>query len=174
MKMKKRLVCCVMIFFCTINFLSCQKSPKNIYTLLTEICVSFGDELGASVMYADTESDGFTVANENTLGRLYEGKWERPSCMSRIRSYAIRLPVDDSGLEIHILKCVSLSDRGEVSALVQRRIDRFQNAEIKEYAPQDYEKYFVGAEVYVKGDTVFLLATPDNTSVKRIIRNRSA
>lgn len=138
--------------------------------LLTKINESFVDESTVSLMYSDTETDGFTFADGKTLGRLYDGRWEAPSCVSRIRAYAIRLPVDDSGFEVHILKCVSLSDRGEVAALVQRRVDRLQNAEIREYAPESYEKYFVGAEVYIKGDTVFLLATPDNRAVKKLIR----
>ena len=168
--MKKRFICCILTVFCFINLPSCQKSPENIYVLLTKISESFEDEAFASLMYSDTETDGFTVADGRTLGRLYDGRWEEPSCYNRISSYAVRLPLDDSGFEIHILKCVSLSDRSEVSALVQRRIDRLQNAEIREYAPESYEKYFVGAELYVKGDTVFLIATPDNEAAKKIIR----
>ena len=168
--MKKRIICCALIFLCLISLISCQKSPENIYMLLTKINESFEDEVATSLMYSDTGTDGFTLADGKTLGRLYDGRWEAPGCASRIRAYAIRLPVDDSGFEIHILKCVSLSDRDEVASLVQRRIDRLQNAEIREYAPESYEKYFVGAEIYIKGDTVFLLATPDNRSVKKLIR----
>ena len=113
---------------------------------------------------------GYTVFDGRSIGRLYIGRWEEPACFSVISEYAIRLPLDDSGFEIHAIRCVNLSDTEEISRLIRKRIDMLQNAEIKEYAPESYERYFVGAEVYVFGDTVFLLATPDNLSVKRLIR----
>jgi hypothetical protein len=121
-------------------------------------------------MYSDIEKDGFSVADGKMLGRLYNGKWEVPTCFLRISEYAVRLPLDDSGFEIHALKCLNASDTEEVSRLVRKRIDRLQSAEIKEYAPESFERCFVGAEVYVRGDIVFLLATPDNLSAKRIIK----
>ena len=148
---------------------SCAKSPEDIYGLVVKLSDSFSEESGACVFYSDTEKDGFAVADGRELGRLYIGKWEEPYCFSRIRGYAVRIPLDDSGFEIHALKCVNVSDTEEVSRLVQMRIDRLQNAEIKEYAPESYERYFVGAEIYVRGDTVFLLATPDNRAVKKMI-----
>lgn len=159
-----------MALLCIIALSSCKKSPENIYLLLTKLSESFGEEYGPSLLYSDIEKDGFDTVDLKALGRLYSGKWEKPACGSKISGYAIRLPLDDSGFEIHVLKCVNISDTEEVSELLKKRIERLQNAEIKEYAPESYERYFVGAEVYILGDTVFLLATPDNLSVKRMIR----
>ncbi len=168
--MKKRFFCLLAFVFYILSLSSCQKSPENIYSLVIKLSESFGDENGYCLFYSDIETEGFSVADGEAFGRLYSGKWENPSCFSRITGYAIRLPLDDSGFEIHAIKCVNVSDTEEVSRLVQKRIDRLQNAEIKAYAPESYERYFVGAEVYVRGDTVFLLATPDNLSVKKIIK----
>jgi hypothetical protein len=168
--MKKRLFC---IFICTVFLLSlfsCQKSPENIYSLLENLCEGFSEEYGKALLFSDKETGGFTQTDGKTLGRLYSGKWEAPACFSQVTGYAIRLPLDDSGFEIHIIKCVNPSDTDEVSALLQKRIDKIQSSEIKEYAPESYEKYFVGSEVYVVGDTVFLLATPDNSLVKSLIK----
>ncbi len=169
MKLKKLFLLSLAAFLCVMSLSSCRKSPENIYALVVKLSESFGEESGACVFYSDTEKDGFTVADGETLGRLYVGKWEAPPCFSRIRGYAVRIPLDDSGFEIHALKCVNVSDTEEVSRLVQKRIDRLQNAEIKAFAPESYERYFVGAEIYVRGDTVFLLATPDNRAVKKMI-----
>ena len=169
--MKMRLFYFLFVFLTLFSLNCCAKSPENIYTLLTELSENFGDEYGFSVLYSDSEQQGFTKCDMQTVGRLYKGKWEDPSCASKIKEFAIRLPLDDSGFEIHILRCVNISDIDEVKSLLQKRIDRLQNSEIKDYAPESYEKYYVGAEIYVKGDTVFLLATPDNRSIKKIINN---
>lgn len=167
--MKRRFLTVLTALICAFSLSACKKSPEDIYTLVVKLSESFSEESCARVFYSDTEKDGFTVADGKTLGRFYIGKWEEPPCFSRIRGYAVCIPLDDSGFEIHALKCVNVSDTEEVSRLVQKRIDRLQNAEIKEYAPESYERYFVGAEVYVRGDTVFLLATPDNRLVKKMI-----
>lgn len=167
--MKRIFLLFLSALICALAFNSCAKSPEDIYGLVVKLSDSFSEESGACVFYSDTEKDGFTVADGKTLGRFYIGKWEEPPCFSRIRGYAVCIPLDDSGFEIHALKCVNVSDTEEVSRLVRKRIDRLQNAEIKEYAPESYERYFVGAEVYVRGDTVFLLATPDNRLVKKMI-----
>lgn len=169
--MKKRFFAVLILVACVFSLSACEKSPENIYRLTEKLSESFGDEYGFSLMYSDREADGFTVAEYEALGRLYTGKFEKPSCASKISGYAIRLPLDDSGFEIHALKCVNISDTEEISALIGKRIARLQNAEIRKYAPESYEKHFVGAEIFVWGDTVFLLATPDNLSVKRIIKS---
>ncbi len=170
-RMKKRFFCLFAAVFCILSLNSCQKSPENIYGLVKRLSESFGEENGHCLFYSDTETDGFDTVNGETLGRLYNGKWDTPSCFSRIKGFAIRLPLDDSGFEIHAIKCVNVSDTEEVSRLIQKRIDRLQSAEIKAYAPESYERYFVGAEIFVRGDTVFLLATPDNLAVKKIIKH---
>ena len=168
--MKRRIALVFLIAAVIFNLPSCKSSPKNIYGLIKTLSDSFSEEKGAYILYADSEQAGFSVLDGKDLGRLYIGRWEEPSCFSRISGYAIRLPLDDSGFELHALKCVNLSDTEEISRLIRKRIDRLQNAEIKEYAPESYERYFVGAEIFVWGDTVFLLATPDNLSVKRQIK----
>lgn len=168
--MKKRVLTVLLTAVCILSLSGCQKSPRNIYGLLCALSESFSEEYGPSLLYSDSEVEGFDIGTPELLGRLYLGRFEEPSCASKLSGFAIRLPLDDSGFEIHILKCVNVSDTEEVSELVGKRIDRLQNAEIREYAPESYERYFVGAEVFVWGDTVFLLATPDNLYVKNIIK----
>ena len=168
--MTRRIVSVFLILAALFSLCSCSKSPKDIYGLVKTLSESFDEDSGACIYYSDKEQVGYTVLDGRSLGRLYIGRWEEPACFSVISEYAIRLPLDDSGFEIHAIRCVNLSDTEEISRLIRKRIDMLQNAEIKEYAPESYERYFVGAEVYVFGDTVFLLATPDNLSVKRLIR----
>ncbi len=167
--MKKIKLLC--LFLALIALLpSCAKKERDICSLLLELCDIFSEEYGPSVLYSDAEHQGFTKSDGVTLGRLYTGLFEPPNCYSRIKSFAVRLPMDDSGFEIHIIKCVNRSDTEEISALLMRRIDSITSSEIMDYAPESYERYFIGAEVFTRGDTVFLLATPDNAKVKKEIK----
>ncbi len=154
----------------TVILPSCAKKEQDICSILTRLCDIFPEEYGFSALYSDTEQEGFILADGDDLGRLYTGLFQPPSCYSRIEGFAIRLPMDDSGFEIHIIKCVNRSDTEEISALLMRRIDKITSSEIMDYAPESYEKYFIGAEIYIRGDMVFLLATPDNAKVKREIK----
>jgi hypothetical protein len=61
-------------------------------------------------------------------------------------------------------------DTAEAEALLLRRVERLQSAEILEYAPEGYELYFRGAEVRTVGRYAVLLATPDNASAFRAIK----
>ena len=153
----------------------CSPSPKevDIYTLLIELCETNGEAYGKEIIYFDrtrnSENGDFHTLSEEKLGYLYTGRFEPPGCMSRISGYALRMPLDTSGYEIHIIECLNPSDTSEISSLLQKRIDKLQGSEILSIAPETYEMYFRGAVLYSKGRYVFLLATPDNASViKRI------
>jgi hypothetical protein len=60
-----------------------------------------------------------------------------------------------------------------VAALVRKRVQKISSSEIREFAPESFEMYFVGSEVFVYRDTVYLLATPDNAAAKRLVRKCS-
>ncbi len=149
---------------------SCSEKEPDIYGMLISLCEVFDEEYGTSLLYSDSEQEGFYTSSPEEFGRLFTGRIEPPYCFSRIAGYAIRLPVDDSGFEIHIVLCVNRSDAEEVSALLQKRIDRICGSEILEYAPESYERYYRGAEIYVYKKAVFLLATPDNRALKKEIK----
>ncbi len=166
---KMKIICLILAL--TAFLPSCSKNAPDICLLLTELCEDFSDECGPSVLYCSTEREGFITADGDDIGRLYTGRFESPNCYSRIKDFAIRLPLDDSGFEIHIIKCVNRSDTNEIAALLMRRIDSITSSEIMDYAPESYERYFISAEIFIQGDTVFLLATPDNANVKRKIKD---
>jgi len=112
---KKRIGALFLLIFCLTSAVSCGKGTDDVYALVTALSESFGEDHGPSLMYSDKAAMGFTEVGHETLGRLYLGKWESPACASRIESFAIRLPLDDSGFEIHALKCVNASDTDEIS-----------------------------------------------------------
>ncbi len=161
----------IFFIFLTSVFLlfGCAPSETDICEVLSELSSLFPEEQKC-VFYTSAERDSFKLADSKALGRLYMGKFETPGCYPRIKDFAIRLPLDDSGFEIHIIKCVNRSDREEIADMLMRRIDSVRSSEILDYAPENYEKYFIGAEVYTRGDLVFLLATPDNAEVIRKIK----
>ncbi len=176
--MKRRMVLAFMaaLVFCFGAF-SCSKNDggKELGTLLFSLCRAGKNESReGAVFYADevtaSQNDGLRVQSSEDFGFLYDGIFAPPVCYDRIENYAIRLSLDFSGFELHVIKCVNISDCEEVSAMLQRRVDKLQNAEIRDYAPEGYEICFTGATVYTKGRYVFLISTYDNEAVIKQIK----
>lgn len=166
-------------FFCfllMLTFVCSCSGDKNTDAaeLLLDICEENGVSKTKGIFYVDETrnqpNEDFYVISSEELGYLYSGKFEPPLCLSRIESVALRLPLDESGCEIHVIKCLNPSDTDEISVMLQSRIDRLQSAEILSFAPETYEMYFRGAKIYTKGCFAFLIATPDNESVIKQIK----
>lgn len=159
---------------CVCSCIGGKKSGASPDELLLRLCEMSGGENNKAVLYLnrtpDAENSGFRVMSGEDFGYLYSGKFEAPACMDRIVGYAIRLPLDESGHEIHIIECVDPSDTEEVGALLLARVERMQSAEILEFAPEGYEICFRGAIVRAYGRYVFLLSTPDNASLEAEIK----
>ena len=155
--------------------LSCSKGDDvDIYSFIYELCEAGGsDAHETAVFYADersaNENSGLRVRSNEEFGFLYDGVFAEPACFGRIEGFVIRMPQDDSGFEVHVIKCVNVSDTSEVAAMLQRRVDRLQSAEILEFAPESYEICFRGAIVYTRGRLAFLISTYDNEAVRRVI-----
>lgn len=153
--------------------MSCGARETDICELALAVCDEMEESGGRGILYLDrtrNSSNGdFHELSKDNFGFLYTGKKETPSCINRITGYAVRLSLDGNGCEIHIIECVNPSDTDEVSAMLLERVERLQGAEILQYAPESYEMYFRGAEVFTEGRYAFLLATPDNEAVKAVI-----
>ena len=176
--MIKRVFCLVFTLLAVCGcVLSCsgRGSDGDICRILTELCKVGGDGgENKAIFYLDEahkcENGDFRVLSKEDFGYLYDGIFSAPVCFERIEGYAIRMPLDDSGYEIHVVKCVNISDSVEVSQMLMRRVERMQSAEILDYAPESYEICFRGAIVYTRGRYVFLLATPDNEALVKEIK----
>ena len=169
--MKKSICIFLLVITSALNcFSGCGCDKTDIYGLMGEMCAYFDSN-------GETDKKYVLMTDENSsaekLGRLYTGLHEAPGCYQLITGYAVRLPADESGFEIHALRCRNRSDTEEVAELLRKRIKKISSSEIKEYAPESFEMYFAGSEIFVYRDTVYLLATPDNSAIKRIIK-RSA
>ncbi len=152
-----------------------KEDDADIVQLLYRLCEvgGQGSEDTAAFYFDDVTAskyDGLRVRSSEDFGFLYDGIFAEPVCYNRIENYAIRLPLDTSGFEVHIMRCVNLSDCAEVQAMLSRRLDKMQNAEIREYAPENYEICFTGATVYAEGRYVFLISTYDNEAVIKEIK----
>lgn len=176
----KRAFCVILTLItlsvCVRATVSCNVKSCDIYEFLTELCEAFdeGAGVGKGITYAENAltSLGIKQMAPERFGRLYTGRNEPPPCFSRIEGYALRLPSDESGFEIHIIRCVNRSDTAEVSNMLASRIEMLSSAEIRQYAPSTYLTYFENAEIYVRGRYVFLLATPNNEKCIKIIKDR--
>ena len=166
-------VLCTLLTLTSLCSCSSYKS-KDAAELLLDICEENGVSKIKGKLYVDkahkSPNEDFCVISSDDLGYLYSGKFEPPLCLNRIESVALRLPLDDSGCEIHVIKCLNPSDTEEIASMLQSRIDKLQGAEILSFAPETYEMYFKGAEIYTKGCFAFLIATPDNKSVIKQIK----
>lgn len=169
--MIKKTACAALCFILSLTFItSCSERKVNTNDFLLYLCEIFSEDQKNAVLYGTQEQEDFKLMTPEDAGRLYLGRWESPNCYNRIQSMAVRLPLDDSGFEIHIIKGLNRSDSSELSALLQKRTDKIQNSEIKQYAPENYQEYYVGAEIYSYKGYIFLLATPNNRAVKKAIR----
>lgn len=161
----KRLFCAVLIL--AVCLISCQVRTVEAPELLTKLCNIFGSEDNVK---KGTVYDFDHPLTSERFGMLYTGKYASPPCFSRIAGYTIRLPSDESGFEIHIIECVNRSDTAEISRMLSSRIQMLRSAEIREYAPDTYLRYFENATVVTKGRYAFLLATPNNEKCIKIIK----
>jgi hypothetical protein len=157
--------------------LGCGRNETDIYAVMDKLCIYYSENSGQTSKYTlisgETAPAGYAEWSAEKFGRLYTGLYEKPACFALITAYAIRLPSDESGFEIHAVRCQNRSDTDEVSALLQKRIKKISSSEIKEYAPESFEMYYSGSEIFVYRDTVYLLATPDNAAAKKLIRKYS-
>ena len=166
--MKKSICVFLLVITSVLNcFSGCGRDETDIYSLMGEMCAYFDatDEKDEKYIIMTDES-----GSAEKFGRLYTGLYEAPGCYPLITGYSVRLPSDESGFEIHAVRCRNRSDTEEIAALLAKRIKKISFSEIKEYAPESFEMYFAGSEIFVHRDTVYLLATPDNAAMKRIIK----
>ena len=149
----------------------CDSQQKtDIKTVMRELCALQSETKGVMYCRETAGEEDFFVLDEDNFGRLYSGKFAPPVCIDRINDYTVRLPVDDSGYEIHIIECLNRSDVGEVADMLRQRTEKIQNSEILEYAPENFEKYFRGATVLTYGRYAVLLATPDNEAAEKLLK----
>ncbi|MBR2473713.1 MAG: hypothetical protein IKB51_01605 [Clostridia bacterium] len=157
------------ILLCALQLISCGARQVDICELMQRLCEESGGENGKGILYfnqtRNSQNEDFEELSYEDFGFLYSGKREPPVCANRITGYAVRLSLDGDGYEIHIIECANPSDTEEISEMLLKRVERLQGAEILQYAPQTYEMYFRGAQVYARGKYAFLLATPDNKAV---------
>ena len=174
----KRIFMVVLAVICICGCVpSCILRGKNvdICEVLLKLCeIENGYSSDKAVFYFDEtrkcENVDFQLLSGQRFGYLYDGVFEEPVCFGRIEGYAIRMPLDTSGYEIHIIECVNVSDSEEIGAMLLRRVEKMQSAEILQYAPESYEICFRGAIVYTRGRYAFLLATPDNDAAVKVIK----
>ena len=157
--------------------LGCGRNETDIYTVMDKLCLYYSENAEQTSKYTlisgETAPAGYVKWGAEKFGRLYTGLYEAPACFAIITAYAIRLPSDESGFEIHAVRCQNRSDTDEVAVLLQKRIKKISSSEIKEYAPESFEMYYAGSEIFIYRDTVYLLATPDNAAAKKLIRKYS-
>ncbi|MBE6609553.1 MAG: hypothetical protein E7634_02665 [Ruminococcaceae bacterium] len=165
----KKTICIFLLLITTVLtcFSGCGRDETDIYAVMGELCAYFDSSGETYAKYVLMTDDDGTAEK---LGRLYTGLYEAPGCYPLINGYAVRLPSDESGFEIHAVRCRNRSDTAEIADLLLKRIKKISFSEIKDYAPESFEMYFAGSEIFVLRDTVYLLATPDNAAAKRIIR----
>lgn len=102
-------------------------------------------------------------ASQNSLGLgyLYSGTREEFEDFQRIRDFSIRLSCEISVFEIHVIEAIHASDARILAEAMSRRASKLNETIAFEKASGRIS-CASGADVYVKGKYVFLLATPDN------------
>ncbi len=173
--MSKKL-CALLIFpilLCFPHVSSCSAKEVSALELCAAVDALFLQEDRGAIFYssrqiANIPSEELTPS---LLGRIYTGRYQQPDCCDRISECAVRLPLDESGFEVHVAVALNLSDVPELTRLLEKRLKRMTSNELLQYAPEEYERNYATAELYTVGRYVILLATPDNALAKRTVRS---
>lgn len=151
---------------------ACSGKTVDCNGLMQEICQLFPDMPATESMYlSDTTSGGISMS-EQDAAHIYTGEYGTLSEWSMLDSYAVRLPDRPQIYEIHILKVKNESDAETVSKLLCRRADLLAQYFVNPEKTGDYDYSSYRADVYMKGQYVFLLATPNNAAVIDLIEKK--
>ena len=166
----KRILCCAICLMAVgILLVACSGKTTDCNTLMEQICGLFPDIPATESMYLSDTSQGGIEMSEQDAAHIYTGEYGTLAEWAMLDSYAVRLPDAPQIYEIHILKVKNDSDVETVSKLLCQRADLLAKyfADPAKTGEYDYSGY--RAEVYQKGQYVFLLATPNNASVIELI-----
>lgn len=164
-----KIVALLVVLSLVLSSLSCSKDEISALELCRVLDALFENEDRGAVFYSSNELDNVKLLDAEALGRLYIGKYQAPTCYDRISDCAARLPLDESGFEIHVLIAFNRSDTDELVKLLEKRLDSMTSNELLLYAPDEYLENYRTAEIYVKGKFVFLLSTPNNELCKKTV-----
>lgn len=161
----------VLLCFSSLGATSCSGGGASAQQICEAVDALFPEEDRGAVFYSlhAPEGSGAEELSAELLGRLYTGIYEPPGCLDRISECAVRLPLDESGFEVHVAVALDLSDASELTRLLEKRLKKMTSSELLLYAPEEYERNYATAELYVSGRYVILLATPDNALAKKTV-----
>ena len=76
----------------------------------------------------------------------------------------------EDGYQIFLCKIRHPSEAPRGEALLRRRLELLQKADVRRYMREDYESCISSAQVYGNGNWLFLLATGENDLVREKIK----
>ena len=156
----QRLLCFLCVWLAAISCISCATGTRAANELLTDFCASYGD-MPAGQTYqsgkAEWEKGFLSPALADSLFLEDNGE----NAFSRCREYAIFLSSSFEGGEIAFLRCAGREDAVRVAEMCAARLAR-----LKQITPQ--AAILQDACVLRHGNTVVLLALPDNIRAKEI------
>lgn len=148
---------------------ACGSGAVRASGLLSDICQLFPDlPATESVYQSDTESGG-ELLSEQDAAHIYKGEYGALPEWSLVEEYAVRLPDQPQIYEIHILKVKDETNLETISKLLCHRADLLAKYFNDPSKTGDYDYSGYRADVYQKGQYVFLIATPNNDSVIALI-----
>ena len=152
-----------------------QPSGYTARELLTAITAELGATPPTRGVFAHGAQQGNReYLNARLSGLLYYGQaGAKIHEFDLLADYAIHLSTDQSGFEIHVFKLMCISDRAQVSKILQRRIYLLQSREVHIFNPSGYETHIASATVHISGNFVVLLVTNDNQTAIRVIERKT-
>lgn len=117
-------------------------------------------EGGAFTLYEDHGKEKGIVYP--SLFPLLYGTKGHDDVFASICDYAVLLSKNESGFEVHLFRVLHPSQIECVYELLCQRLEMLQNAAIRAYEGEKYERCLSGASIMQIEDMICLLATPDN------------
>ena len=149
------------------------KTAKNpsCADIMTAVVAAYPDIPKQKTLYlAGATEDSEAFIDPEFACYLYTANYEEFPEFASFADYAIRLPDGKSAFEIHIVKAASAGDVETVKSVLNQRIDRLNEGDIKLYDAENFEKVIKNASVTSDGEYVFLLITTDNAPANTAIQ----
>ncbi len=158
------------VLFLILFSVSCGGTAKNCSSLLDALTALYPDIPATETLYRkDGEETGFRTLSEQDAAFLYLGDYGAMPEWSLIDDYAVRIPDRPQVYELHVFRVGNVSDAEAVCKALCHRADLLEAYFRNPEKTGDYDYTSYRAEVYVKGNYVFLLATPDNAAAIDLI-----
>ncbi len=172
-----KLIALLLLATCFASATSCTgNTPTKSVSALDLVKASVAGyetvEIPDSLLFVyGAEDDSANYLDPDTAGLYFKGVFGADmSVLNSLNDYAVHMPNTKRVFEIDIFVVHSAEKLTAAKELLENRLAQKNNGDIQNYTPSEVP-LLNSAEIYTTGNYAILLATPDNSIARDIIKN---